>query len=345
MRWSRCLRQGQEVAKKWITRHLDSGATCQVWGSGPMPLVAINGNKGVEHLQKLSESLQWTSGVMVTAPPPTEAPQMPSTMSQSVKEILDECGIEFAHCIVHSWGAHVGLHIGYEYTDRMGCLIVLDTPIMTRALHDNYHLSQKLQRMRRDPNLSPEELAAAESQLLPEEPFAMDSEDGGLPSAMETMELSDVFFVQHPMCIIRPESGAWITDETLQAHQEVFNVRHHHVIPGCKSHEDLLSPQFAVAVAEVVDAFVNGYDIQHDVESRLEHFREQELNKHRAVRSQVAEKRKEDADGAAALDVQEKKTKTKAKPKVKKQKVPRKKLKGKLVEEELVQGAAGEGTA
>lgn len=295
MRWHRTL---CEAVKAWRSQSTPTSGTFETWGTGPAPILAVNGGKGRDQFQPLVEQLQWDCGVLFTSPSKQQELQTTASASDAIKSILDERRIDFAHCLVHSWGAHVALRMGYDYIDRVGCLVVLDTPVTSLSHQEEFRINKALQHMKRDPNLSPEEVKSVADQLPQVQKLPLDQLDDGLPDASE-MDMEELFLVQQPMCLIRPESGAWMDDDHVQAHKKAFNVREEIVIKGCTSHEDLFSKKHAAAVAKAVDDFLNRYDTHHVVSAKFEKLRLQDEARNFAVRSTAS------AESKAAAKVQE----------------------------------------
>lgn len=235
------------------------------------------------------EAIQWESGV-ISASLPTSSYALSTSLPgpMALQQIFEDCGIEFAHCVVHSWGAHVILQMGHDLTDHVGCLVLLDTPLVSRPQKENYDTNALLARVRRDPNLSVDEVKAVESRILPGQPLRVDELDLDLPTSAE-VDMQRMALVQHPMCIIRPEGEPWIDEETLQVHRETFNVKQEVVIPNCASHESLFTPENSATVAAAIKSFLLQYDTQHTVETRIEKYRLLEVEKTKATRSKPTE--------------------------------------------------------
>lgn len=236
------------------------------------PPVLFLGGRVPDRLTPIAEALEWRTGVLLSTDPST-----------TLTDALDAATVDFAHIVAHAEGAHAALRLGASVGDRVGCVVLLDTPLLAPADALNHALDADLEMARRDPNRSPEEIAALEAQRrsVPSHPLDPDANPDAVALQVDVGEAS---LLQHPMFILRPRAGARMDDETLRVHREVFNVKEDVVLDACPSHEALLDPSHAAAVGSAIRCLLLRYSTQHDVETRLEHWRQLDAERMRAAR-------------------------------------------------------------
>ncbi|KAG8341314.1 hypothetical protein TRVL_07858 [Trypanosoma vivax] len=281
---TRCL---GTIRSKWLPQSLMyHGAYL-----GPRPLLILDHTtRGQSHVaeavkkyEPMLSQLEWDYGA-VYIPLSTDCMASVKDLIHhsclQICAVMDALDIRWTHFLAYSYGALVAARMASseEFPHRIGTLISVDTPLVTRELVRNTEQREEIAKAEVDVNVPEGELSFAKQALL-------SSLEGPLPCPSEADQVlyRDYLFdsaktfnanglvrcderyvsvrhlvdIRHPIQLIVPAEGA-LTDVGI--HSECLGLRRPSVIKSCRKHSDLFSELAATEVASVLGAWVRRFE-------------------------------------------------------------------------------------
>eukprot|EP00759_Apiculatamorpha_spiralis_P017943 PhF_6_TR24012/c0_g1_i1/m.33619 len=272
---------------------------------GPRPLVYLPGKKGVEGGVKVGNALSkyyrhGMIGLNVTDFQGVE------NQAKEVIAMMDSFNISWSHFICHSYGALLGAFLTWKHPDRIGSLILLDSPITTPAMQTNDELRSEIKLLSRNPNIA-ETIKLMKSKLDKSEPVfpVADTQDNEIiGNLFQNTVSSDLLTrdstaylspeqqrtIRHPALLIVPSQGPILDKTLLTSHRQLMNVRKLVTVKEASSHVDLLENETATQiVAESIGQWCERFDTMSSIIKRWKQISEEGSKDFRTKEDEAAQ--------------------------------------------------------
>eukprot|EP00760_Papus_ankaliazontas_P029483 PhM_4_TR4259/c0_g1_i1/m.64285 len=301
---------------------------------GPRPMLFLNGVSGVAIGHGLAAAMTNRNGMIgvdLARDESTKALLGLPEQAEQVVRFLDAHHVAWTHFVCHSYGALLGAYMSWSHPDRVGSLVLLDSPISTRAMQNNAVLRRALAAAVRDPNISADRFEQEKKKLDASEGTkgdlavadAADTEEierllvgvtsEGCLARDSTAYLSpeQLGLIRHPTLLVTPGEVSVMDKNSQTLHKQIMSIRKHVAVKGAKSHADLFGAN-AGDVAVALDQWCDRFDVGVQIAKRWQQIRDDGLKEGASG-----------ADGAGSGGASEEKSDDK--PKKKKEKKNKKK--------------------
>ncbi|CBH12921.1 hypothetical protein, conserved [Trypanosoma brucei gambiense DAL972] len=268
---------------------------------GPRPLIILDhstkGEAGVAEAARKYESilsqLSWDYGAVyipLHAQCTDSSKDLLEQSCQRICAVMDALDVRWTHFLTYSYGALVAVRMAssQEFPHRVGTLMSLDTPLVTREFLRNMEQREDIAKAERDINVPEDGLAFAKQALLSSlegplpcpaaedeslyrdylfDPNRIFGAGGLVRDESRYVPLKSLLGVRHPVQLIVPSANP-LSDAA--AHSEVFGHRRPAVVKCCQRHEDLFKESAAKEVAGVLGAWMRRFEPDCFISKRYE---------------------------------------------------------------------------
>lgn len=262
---------------------------------GPHPFIALGSSAvaGEEVFSPFLSALNYSHGALslsILSSRYCDATEdFLSCQCHEVARMMDTFNCGWGHFIGYSVGALVAAKMAWLYPEKIGTMIIVDTPLFNSEWGVNSATRKILQKAVVDSNVShhsSSQLAFMLSELRssieppPPCPCEADAEIYSsqiFPSQVNVLQRDDsrylsfdhIAAIRHPAMLLSPSSGS-LADGPL--HAEHLNMRRATIVKCAASHRDLVVPSEDVAteVAKHLGSWINNYDIDVMMQRKYE---------------------------------------------------------------------------